>query len=599
GTSTQTFNVTMTLTGGYTSTKTVTALAPNATKQVAFNSWTPSVMGTNMVKMYTQLAGDGYRMNDTLIDTLHISHISNDDIKAVSINVPLKTGNTAQTPMATVRNNGFNTESFNVTMTITGGYTSTIPVTNLAPFATQQISFASWTPSVLGNNTVKFYSQLATDANKTNDTLQTVIQVFPAFVNYGWSSKPVMPDKFFGNASAFYHTGTYPNDTSIVFSLCGIDSTGAMGTINTAYSSLTNNWGPKSSAPYARYQGSAQTVNGKVYLMGGFVPGLAPSNRNDIYTIASNSWSIGSSMPQSIADFATAVYKDSLIYVIGGWDSTATPTNNVQIYNTYTNAWTSGTAKTGTATYGVRCGIYKNKIVAVGGSDGTSPKNEAVLGVINAAAPGTIAWSALPNYPGFPVLRHTGGSVYKDELPLIIFTSGDTAGYSNAGVTYFTNETWGYDLVANMWKIGPPKITGTNDNMNLLGAVFNDSLYMISVGGHGSTKPLRVNEWLNMGPDTSSHILGVAQKQVAALQVNVYPNPFNDKTTVTFDLAKEQKIVAGVYDVHGRLVAELANKIFSTGTYSLVWNSSSCASGIYMLRIVVGNAALNKKLIKN
>jgi len=599
GTSTQTFNVTLTITGGYSSTKTVTALAPNVSRQITFTSWTPTVMGTNIVKMYTQLIGDGYMLNDTLIDTLHISHIYTDDIKAVSVDIPAKTGNIAQTPKATVRNNGFNTESFNVTMTITGGYSSTIPVVNLAPFTTQQISFASWTPTVIGNNSVKVFSQLATDGNKTNDTLQNIIQVFQEFVNYGWSGKPAMPNKYYGNASAFYHKGSYPNDTSIIFSLVGKDSNDLCSNEHNAYSSLTNNWGALTPAPLARYEASSQTVNGKIYLMGGFNSGFAPEKRNDIYDIATNNWSVGANMPEALADFASAVYKDSLIYIIGGWgDSLLGATNAVRIYNTYTDTWTTGTPKTGVATYGLRCGIYKNKIVAVGGTDGASLKSQAVLGVINPVATSIIAWSPLPNYPGLHIQRHSGSSVYKDELPLIIFTAGDTAGYSNLGVSYFTNDTWGYDLVSNSWKIGPAKITGTNDNCNLLGAVFNDSLYMISVGGHGSTLALNVNEWLNLGPDTS-HSMGINQTKLQAASVGVYPNPFNEKTTITLNLSKEQNVIVSVFDIHGRFITELLHKNLSEGNHNIVWNAANTASGVYMVRIVVGNTVLNKKLIKN
>ena len=597
GTSPQTFNVTMTITGGYTSTKTVTALASNASQQVSFAPWTPTVMGNNIVKMYTQLAGDGYLQNDTLIDTLKISHISNDDIKAVSIDVPAKTNDKLQTPKATFRNNGFNTESFNVTMTISGGYSSTMPVTNLAPFATQQISFAPWTPTVVGNNSVKVYSQLATDANKTNDTLKNTIQVFQEFVNYGWSSKPTMSTALHGNASAFYHQGVYPNDTSIIFSLGGVDAGAAFSADNNAYSSLTNSWSALTQSPIARYQSSSQTVNGKIYLMGGFDATFTPIKRNDVYDIATDSWGLGADMPEELADFASAVYKDSLIFIIGGWDVTGAATNNVRIYNTYNDTWTTATAKTGTATYGIRCGIYQNKIVAVGGSNGTSPTTNATLGVINAVNPSNITWSALPNYPGFHILRHSGSSVYQDQLPLIIFTSGDTAGYSNLGVTYFTNETWGYDLSSNSWKIGPPKITGTNDNSNLLGAVFNDSLYMISVGGHDGTSPLDVNEWLNMGSSSNTTMIKAVKLNTG--NVIVYPNPFADKTSISLNLTKDEKVNVCVYDVHGRFVAELCNKNLNEGNHTIVWNAANVTSGVYMARIIVGETILNKKLIKN
>lgn len=597
GTSTQSFNVTMTITGGYSSTQTVTALPPNATQQVAFGAWTPSVMGTNIVKMYTQLAGDGYMLNDTLTDTLHISHISNDDIKAISIDMLPKTGNVAQTPRATVRNNGFNTETFTVKMTITGGYSSTATITSLAPFATQQVSFAAWTPSVIGANTITVYSQLAADGDKTNDTIRSTVQVYPEFTNYGWSSHTVMPNKYYGNSSAFYHQGVYPNDTCILFSLAGADSNDVSSTENIAYT-IPGGWSSMASAPLMRYEGSAQTVKGKIYFLGGFGSGFGPVNNNDIYDIASNTWSAGATIPQSIADFGSGVYKDSLIYIIGGMDSTGAPTNKVYLYNTYNNTWASATSKTGTATWGIRAGIYQNKIVAVGGTDGNTPNTDATLGVINPASPANITWSALPNYPGYKVMHHSGSSVYKNQLPLIIFTGGDTAGYSNLGVTYYTTETWGYDLSSNSWKIGPEKITGTNDNSNLVAAVFNDSLYMVSVGGHGSTKPLNVNEWLNLGPDTS-HALAVNHFKMNDASVGVYPNPFSEKTSVALSLNKEQKVSVNVYDINGRSVAELVNKNLSEGNHTITWNAAGNASGIYVARIVIGNYVLTKKLIKN
>jgi hypothetical protein len=70
GTAPQTFSVTMSITpGGYTSTKTVTALAGGATSQVAFDGWTP-LSGPQKVTAITMLAGDLDRANDTVFAML-------------------------------------------------------------------------------------------------------------------------------------------------------------------------------------------------------------------------------------------------------------------------------------------------------------------------------------------------------------------------------------------------------------------------------------------------------------------------------------------------------------------------------------------------
>jgi hypothetical protein len=72
-----------------------------------------------------------------------------------------------------VRNYGLVQQSFPVTLTISpGGYSSTQNVTSLGPGATQQLTFANWTPGV-GSYTLRAVSQLATDENTTNDTVSS------------------------------------------------------------------------------------------------------------------------------------------------------------------------------------------------------------------------------------------------------------------------------------------------------------------------------------------------------------------------------------------------------------------------------------------
>jgi hypothetical protein len=63
GLSTETFPVNMTI-GTYTSTKTVTNLAPGAIQQVTFDTWTPPGAGTYTVTACTQLVGDEQPANN-------------------------------------------------------------------------------------------------------------------------------------------------------------------------------------------------------------------------------------------------------------------------------------------------------------------------------------------------------------------------------------------------------------------------------------------------------------------------------------------------------------------------------------------------------
>lgn len=84
GTSSQSFSVTLLISpDGYTSTKTVVGLASNATAQVSFDSWTPAA-GTHAVGVFTTLAGDLDRVNDTLRASIQASTQPVANIKAVS-----------------------------------------------------------------------------------------------------------------------------------------------------------------------------------------------------------------------------------------------------------------------------------------------------------------------------------------------------------------------------------------------------------------------------------------------------------------------------------------------------------------------------------
>jgi len=64
----------------------------------------------------------------------------------------------------------------------------------------------------------------------------------------------------------------------------------------------------------------------------------------------------------------------------------------------------------------------------------------------------------------------------------------------------------------------------------------------------------------------------------------IFPNPFNPITTITFSLPEASKVKAEVYDLTGRCVAVLCDRSYPVGTYSLQFDGSMLASGIYIIR---------------
>lgn len=76
-----------------------------------------------------------------------------------------------------------------------------------------------------------------------------------------------------------------------------------------------------------------------------------------------------------------------------------------------------------------------------------------------------------------------------------------------------------------------------------------------------------------------------------------YPNPFNPSTNIAFDLPHAMNVKLLIYNVLGRVVAELSGARMSAGKHEFVWNASHNASGIYFYRLITANGTVTKKMI--
>jgi hypothetical protein len=76
-----------------------------------------------------------------------------------------------------------------------------------------------------------------------------------------------------------------------------------------------------------------------------------------------------------------------------------------------------------------------------------------------------------------------------------------------------------------------------------------------------------------------------------------YPNPFNPSTNIQFSIVHRQLTIVKVYDVLGRVVATLVNEVKEPGSYTVQFDASSLASGVYFYRLQAGNFVQTKKLL--
>jgi len=76
-----------------------------------------------------------------------------------------------------------------------------------------------------------------------------------------------------------------------------------------------------------------------------------------------------------------------------------------------------------------------------------------------------------------------------------------------------------------------------------------------------------------------------------------YPNPFNPTTTIRFGLDTKSHVRLEIFDVLGRKVKTLVNGTRPSGWYTLKFDGSHLASGIYFYRIIMGQKVKTRKML--
>ena len=67
-----------------------------------------------------------------------------------------------------------------------------------------------------------------------------------------------------------------------------------------------------------------------------------------------------------------------------------------------------------------------------------------------------------------------------------------------------------------------------------------------------------------------------------------YPNPFNPATSITYSVAARSQVTLRIYDLLGREVVTLVDKVKSPGEYIARWASGDHPTGVYFCRMTAG-----------
>lgn len=99
------------------------------------------------------------------------------------------------------------------------------------------------------------------------------------------------------------------------------------------------------------------------------------------------------------------------------------------------------------------------------------------------------------------------------------------------------------------------------------------------------------------GPVTLSAAASTPRVTLAAL-----PNPFRSTTTIAYSLAQSQRTNLSIYDIHGRRVKTLHDRVQDVGEHVAAWDGRTdggirAAFGFYLVKLDTGGEVMTRKVV--
>ena len=79
--------------------------------------------------------------------------------------------------------------------------------------------------------------------------------------------------------------------------------------------------------------------------------------------------------------------------------------------------------------------------------------------------------------------------------------------------------------------------------------------------------------------------------------LNIYPNPFNGQTNITYKLNSRSFVNLKLYNSIGQKIEQLKNEIENPGIHEISFRNDKLPSGIYFLTLIHGSDTITKKIV--
>ena len=134
-----------------------------------------------------------------------------------------------------------------------------------------------------------------------------------------------------------------------------------------------------------------------------------------------------------------------------------------------------------------------------------------------------------------------------------------------------------------------PWITNTSETSAVFTGEINHTYYFYSKAKDGAGNI----EKAPLSFDASILINSIEENianEVKTLMLISRPNPFNNKTEITYNLPENGKVLLQLFDIHGALIKTLVNEIQFFGPHSYQLDNENRPAGIYFARLAYTNS---------
>jgi hypothetical protein len=130
----------------------------------------------------------------------------------------------------------------------------------------------------------------------------------------------------------------------------------------------------------------------------------------------------------------------------------------------------------------------------------------------------------------------------------------------------------------SVWRDGARIATRSDTFFTDVSVPDGDYVYRVTAGYDGGESEPSDSVSVHV-PASAADVPGAMPREFALGPC--YPNPFNPVTVVQFDVPRAAQVRVTVRDVLGRHVTDLVSGTVAAGRHSVLWDCSSCSSGLY------------------